>query len=40
VIPDDEVRLTRHQLLEGQDPVLDAAIDWIEKSGQVSQPVK
>ncbi|HEY2013804.1 MAG TPA: S41 family peptidase [Bryobacteraceae bacterium] len=31
VIPDEEVRLTRHQLLEGQDPVLDAAIGWIQK---------
>ena len=30
VIPDEEVKLTRHQLLEGQDPVLDAAIRWIE----------
>jgi len=31
VIPDEEVTLTRHQLLEGQDPVLDAAVSWIEK---------
>ena len=30
-IPDEEVRLTRHQLLEGQDPVLDAAVSWIGK---------
>ena len=31
VIPDEEVRLTRRQLLEGQDPVLNAAVSWIEK---------
>lgn len=31
VTPDEEVKLTRHQLLEGQDPVLDAAVTWIEK---------
>jgi carboxyl-terminal processing protease len=31
VTPDDEVRLTRHQLLEGQDPVLDAAVSWIHR---------
>jgi carboxyl-terminal processing protease len=30
-IPDEEVRPTRRQLLEGKDPVLDAAIDWIRK---------
>ena len=30
VTPDEEVKLTRRQLLEGQDPVLDAAIHWIE----------
>lgn len=29
VVPDEEVKLTRHQLLEGQDPVLDAAANWI-----------
>jgi carboxyl-terminal processing protease len=29
VTPDEEVKLTRHQLLEGQDPVLDAAVSWI-----------
>ncbi|HUI57795.1 MAG TPA: S41 family peptidase [Bryobacteraceae bacterium] len=29
VTPDQEVKLTRHQLLEGQDPVLDAAVSWI-----------
>jgi carboxyl-terminal processing protease len=29
--PDEEVKLTRHQLLEGQDPVLDAAVQWIHK---------
>ena len=31
VTPDEEVKLTRHQLIEGQDPVLDAAVSWIEK---------
>jgi carboxyl-terminal processing protease len=31
VKPDEEVKLTRHQLLEGQDPVLDAAVSWIRK---------
>jgi carboxyl-terminal processing protease len=29
VTPDREVKLTRHQLLEGQDPVLEAAVSWI-----------
>jgi carboxyl-terminal processing protease len=31
VIPDEEVRLTRHRLLEGQDPVVEAALGWIRK---------
>ena len=31
VIPDEEVRLTRRGLLDGQDAVLDAALDWIAK---------
>jgi carboxyl-terminal processing protease len=31
VTPDEEVKLTRHQLLEGQDPVLDAAVSWIHR---------
>jgi carboxyl-terminal processing protease len=31
VTPDQEVKLTRPQLLEGQDPALDAAVSWIEK---------
>jgi carboxyl-terminal processing protease len=31
VIPDQEVKTTRHQLLEGQDAALDAAVDWIQK---------
>ena len=30
VIPDVEVKLTREALLAGRDPVLDAAIEWIE----------
>jgi carboxyl-terminal processing protease len=34
VTPDEEVKLTRHQLLEGQDPVLEAAVRWIEKQKQ------
>jgi len=29
VIPDEEVRPTRRQLLAGQDPALDAAVEWI-----------
>ncbi len=33
VIPDDEVRLTRKALLDGHDPVLDAALSWI-RSGK------
>ena len=31
VIPDEEVRLTRQELVAGHDPVLDAAVTWIEK---------
>jgi carboxyl-terminal processing protease len=31
VTPDEEVKLTRRQLLDGQDPVLDAAVSWIHK---------
>ena len=30
--PDVEVRLTREALLEGRDPVLEAALDWIRGS--------
>jgi carboxyl-terminal processing protease len=30
-IPDEEVRVTRRQLLEGKDPALDAAVQWIRK---------
>ncbi len=30
VLPDIEARLTREALLAGRDPVLEAAIDWIE----------
>jgi len=30
VVPDQEVRLTREALLAGKDPVLDAAIAWIQ----------
>jgi carboxyl-terminal processing protease len=29
VIPDEEVKLTRRQLLDGLDPVLEAAVSWI-----------
>lgn len=32
VTPDEEVKLTRRRLLEGQDPVLDAAVHWIEST--------
>jgi carboxyl-terminal processing protease len=31
VTPDEEVRPTRAQLLAGRDPVLDAALSWIQK---------
>jgi carboxyl-terminal processing protease len=31
VIPDTEVKLTREALLAGHDPVIDSAIDWIQK---------
>jgi carboxyl-terminal processing protease len=31
VIPDEEVPLTRQQLIAGQDPALDAAVAWIQK---------
>ena len=31
VIPDEEVKLTRSALLDGHDPVIDAALDWIKK---------
>jgi len=40
VVPDEEVHLTRRQLLDGKDPVLDAAIDWIGRSSRESEPVK
>ena len=30
-IPDEEIRVTRRQLLEGKDPALDAAVEWIQK---------
>jgi carboxyl-terminal processing protease len=32
VIPDEEIRPTREQLLEGRDPVLEAAVRWIVSS--------
>jgi len=31
VVPDVEVKLTRKALLEGHDPVVDAALEWIHK---------
>src|SRR5579871_5181299 len=31
VTPDEEVHPTRRALLAGQDPILDAALDWIQK---------
>ncbi len=31
VVPDVEVRLTRPKLLAGEDPVLKAALDWLEQ---------
>ena len=33
VVPDVEVPLHREALLEGRDPVLEAAIEWIESQG-------
>jgi carboxyl-terminal processing protease len=33
VEPDEQVPLERQTLLEGRDPVIDAAIAWIEKEG-------
>jgi carboxyl-terminal processing protease len=33
VTPDVEVRLTRQALLEGHDPVIEAALRWIESEG-------
>jgi carboxyl-terminal processing protease len=35
VIPDVEVPLTRQKLLAGEDPVLRAALDWIEAEKEV-----
>jgi carboxyl-terminal processing protease len=34
VIPDEPVELTREALLAGQDPVLQAAISWIQSISQ------
>jgi carboxyl-terminal processing protease len=34
VTPDVEVRPTRRQLIDGKDPALDAAADWIQKQNQ------
>jgi carboxyl-terminal processing protease len=31
VIPDEEVKLTRRNLIDGLDPVLEAAVRWIGK---------
>ena len=31
VTPDEEVKLTRRQLPDGQDPMPDAAVSWIDK---------
>jgi carboxyl-terminal processing protease len=31
VVPDVEVKLTRQALLDGHDPVVDAALQWIKK---------
>ena len=31
VVPDEEVHLTREALLQGKDPVLEAAVRWIRK---------
>ncbi len=34
VTPDQEVKLTREALLAGQDPAVDAAVQWIDKEGK------
>jgi len=34
VAPDTEVKLTREKLLAGHDPVVDAALDWIQQQGK------
>ena len=34
VIPDEEVKVTRRQLLEGRDPALEAALSWIGRQKQ------
>ncbi len=38
VAPDEEVKLTREALLAGRDPVIDAAVAWIEKRTQKWKP--
>jgi len=40
VTQDEEVRLTRRQLLEGQDSALKAAIHWIQRTAQAATPGK
>lgn len=35
VAPDEEVELRRQALLEGQDPVLEAALRWIRETGKL-----
>jgi hypothetical protein len=34
VIPDEEVPLTREALLQGRDPVMEAAIRWLQAQKQ------
>lgn len=34
VIPDEEVELSRESLLEGRDPVVEAAVKWIESQNE------
>ena len=29
VVPDEEIRVTRRDLLDGRDPTLEAAVEWI-----------
>ena len=35
VIPDVEVPLSRDALLQGRDPVVEAALDWIRKKKEM-----
>jgi carboxyl-terminal processing protease len=40
VTPDEEVQVTRRQLLDGEDSALEAAIHWIQKTAPAATPGK